>query len=285
VRAPLVRRICAVTVLTAGILIASVAPAPIATAAPPPGGWAPAATATIHPGVMMFTDGAQCTANFIYTNGADVLIGYAAHCAGLGAATDTNGCTAPTLPLGTPVEIDGASQPGTLVYSSWVAMQASGETDENTCAYNDFALVKIASADVAKVNPSVPHWGGPVGINTTGNPALSRVYTYGNSSLRLGITQLSPKTGVSLGTEGGGWTHPAYTVTPGIPGDSGSALLDAQGRASGVLSTVSVAPLPLSNNFGDLSRELDYARAHGQSGVTLENGTVAFDGSKLPLGV
>jgi hypothetical protein len=285
VRASLVRRICAVSALTAGTLIASAAPAPVAWAAPPPGGWAPAATATIHPGVQMFTDGAQCTANFIYTNGADVLIGYAAHCAGLGAATDTNGCTAPTLPLGTPVEITGASQPGTLVYSSWVAMQASGETDADTCAYNDFALVKVASADVAKVNPSVPHWGGPTGLNTTGNPLLSRLYTYGNSSLRLGITQLSPKTGVSLGTAGGGWTHPAYTVTPGIPGDSGSALLDAQGRASGVLSTVSVAPLPASNNFGDLSRELAYAQTHGQSGLALENGTVAFDGSKLPLGI
>jgi hypothetical protein len=285
VRAPLVRRICAVTALTAGTLIASVAPAPVATAAPPAGGWAPAATATIHPGVQMFTDGAQCTANFIYTRGTDVFIGYAAHCAGTGGATETNGCDSGSLPLGTPVEIDGASQPGTLVYSSWLAMQAAGETDDNTCAYNDLGIVQIAAADVAKVNPSIPHWGGPTGINTTGNPLLSKVYTYGNSSLRLGITQLSPKTGVSLGTTGGGWTHPAYTVTPGIPGDSGSALLDAQGRASGVLSTVSVAPLPASNNFGDISRELAYAQTHGQTGLTLENGTVAFDGSKLPLGV
>jgi hypothetical protein len=268
-----------------GTLVATVAPATVAGSAPPPGGWAPAATATIHPGVQMFTDGAQCTANFIYTNGADVLIGYAAHCAGLGGATETNGCSAPTLPLGTPVEIGGASQPGTLVYSSWVAMQASGETDADTCAYNDLALVKIAPADVAKVNPSVPHWGGPTGLNTSGNPALSRVYTYGNSSLRFGITQLSPKTGVSLGTTGGGWSHPTYTITPGIPGDSGSAMLDAQGRASGVLSTLAVLPLPLSNNFGDLDRELAYARSHGLSGVALENGTVAFDGSKLPLGI
>ena len=111
------------------------------------------------------------------------------------------------------------------------------------------------------------------------------MYTYGNSSLRFGITLLSPKTGVSLGTTGGGWSHPTYTVTPGIPGDSGSAMLDAQGRASGVLSTLAVAPLPLSNNFGDLNHELAYARSHGLSGVALENGTVAFDGSKLPLGV
>jgi hypothetical protein len=248
--------------------------------------WAPAATATIHPGVQMFTDGAQCTANFIFTKGTEVFIGYAAHCAGTGAATDTNGCDATSLPLGAPVEITGASQPGTLVYSSWLAMQAQPtRPDDDTCAYNDLGIVKIDPADVAKVNPSVPHWGGPTGMNTTGNPAGSSVYTYGNSSLRLGITLLSPKVGLSLGTTGGGWSHPTYTVTPGVPGDSGSALLDAQGRASGVLSTLSVAPLPLSNNFGDLSHELSYAQAHGQSGLTLTLGTEAFNGNQLPLGV
>ncbi len=67
-------------------------------------------------------------------------------------------------------------------------MQARGETDANTCAYNDFALVKVDAADVAKVNPTVPFWGGPVGINTTGTAAGDRVYSYGNSGLRFGLT-------------------------------------------------------------------------------------------------
>jgi hypothetical protein len=273
-----------VAALTLASLVAFVAPATTAGSAPPPGGWAPASTATIHPGVQMFTEGAQCTANFIYTNGADVLIGYAAHCAGTGGATETDGCLAGSHPLGTPVEIDGASQPGTLVYSSWLTMQAAGETDADTCAYNDLAVVRIAGADVGKVNPSIPHFGGPTGLNTTGTAALSRLYTYGNSGLRLGLTQLSPKVGVSLGS-GGGWTHPAYTVSPGIPGDSGSALLDAQGRATGVLSTIAVAPLPASNNFSDLSHALAYAHSHGQPGLTLELGTQAFNPNALPLGV
>ncbi len=64
--------------------------------------WAPAATAAIHPGVQMYTEGAQCTANFVYTDGAgNTYVGYAAHCAGTGDATDTNGCDAASLPLGT----------------------------------------------------------------------------------------------------------------------------------------------------------------------------------------
>ncbi|MGN6088076.1 MAG: hypothetical protein ACTHNT_02170, partial [Actinomycetales bacterium] len=43
--------------------------------------WAPADTAAIHPGTMMYTEGAQCTANFVYTDGAgNTYVGYAAHC-------------------------------------------------------------------------------------------------------------------------------------------------------------------------------------------------------------
>ena len=64
---------------------------------------------------------------------------------------------------------------------------------------------------------------------------------------------LSPKTGASLGRTDGGWGYDVYTVTPGIPGDSGSGFLDAQGRALGTLSTVAIAPLPASNGLGDLA--------------------------------
>ncbi|RHW25265.1 hypothetical protein D0Z08_20100 [Nocardioides immobilis] len=253
--------------------------------------WAPAATAAITPGVQTNTAGSgQCTANFVFTDTAgNVYLGQAAHCSGTGAATDTNGCTAGTLPLGTAVTFNRGGSllssgtqvgAGTLAYSSWNTMQARGETDANTCAYNDFALVKVNSGDVAKVNPSIPFWGGPVGINTTGTVAGDRVYSYGNSGLRFGEERLSPKTGTSLGQDpaDGGWTHPLYTVTPGVPGDSGSAFLDASGRAVGTLSTLGLAPLPASNNIGDLSRELAYAQAHsGIVGLQLVLGTEPFD--------
>jgi len=105
-------------------------------------------------------------------------------------------------------------------------MQKNGEKDANACAYNDLALVEVSAADVAKVNPSVPFWGGPTGIDTDGTAAGDRVYTYGNSSLRAGVEALAPHTGASLGDDpaDGGWSHPVYTATPGIPGDSGSGL-------------------------------------------------------------
>ncbi|GLZ51001.1 serine protease [Actinomycetospora sp. NBRC 106378] len=221
---------------------------------------------SIHPGVQLRTDGAQCTANFVYTGGGRTFIGQAAHCSGTGAATETDGCTSASLPLGTPVEISGASKPGKLVYNSWLAMQAAGEKDADACAYNDLALVEIDPADVATVSPAVPFFGGPTGIDTDGLAAGERVASYGNSELRGGVAALSPKVGAALGDTGNGWSHPVLTLTPGVPGDSGSGFLDATGRAVGVLSTLNLAPAPGSNGVGDLARMLAYAKAHGAPG-------------------
>src|SRR5258708_1905208 len=100
--------------------------------------WAPAESATIHPGVMTFTGGSsflngagQCTANFVYTDASgSVYLGQAAHCSSTGSNTETNGCSTKSLPLGTPIYagdlVNGGIQNGTLVgtlaYNSWIAM-------------------------------------------------------------------------------------------------------------------------------------------------------------------
>jgi len=243
--------------------------------------FASASSATVHPGVQTRTRGAQCTANFVYTDGSDTYIGQAAHCSGTGSATSTDGCTSASLPEGTPVVIGGAAHPGVMVYNSWVRMQSRHERDPNTCAFNDLALVRIDPADVASVNPSVPVLGGPKAVGTGPLAMLSTVYTYGNSSLRQGITLLSPKRGFSVGDQGGGWSHGTFTLTPGIPGDSGSGLMDGAGNARGVLSTIEFTPLTGSNNFGDLSLELAYANSIGFK-VALVPGDVAFRAPLLP---
>jgi hypothetical protein len=265
----------AAVVVAAGLL----AGASTASAAPT---WAPADSATVHPGVQTVTDGAQCTANFIYTDASSAIyIGQAAHCSGTGSNTDTDGCKTDSLPLGTPVKVDGASKPGTLAYSSWIAMHQAGETDPDTCAYNDIGLIKLDPADYGKVNPSVPTLGGPTGLRTAGLTAGDDVYSYGNSSLRGGVTLLSPKKGKSLGDDGNGWTHLVVTVSPGIPGDSGSGFLDATGKAFGVLSTLQIAPAAGSNGVSDLAKMLAYMRAHGGPDVSVAQGTKAWTGSIL----
>ncbi len=271
-----VKNLTRVLIIVAAMAIPLVPALPAATAAPT---WAPAATATIHPGVQTVTAGAQCTANFVFTSGTTVYIGQAAHCSGTSGNTATNGCTSGSLPLGTPVDVGGVAT-GTMVYNSWLTMQSLGETDANTCAYNDLALIQLSPSDAANVNPSVPFFGGPTGLGGGTAPG-DNVYSYGNSSLRLGLTQLSPKRGVSLGDDAGGWTHTVYTVTPGIPGDSGSGFLNANGQAIGILSTVAIAPLAGSNGVGDLAHELAYLNSHTSMNVSLATGTEPFNASRV----
>jgi hypothetical protein len=262
--------------------------------------WAPAASATIHPGVMTFTGApsflggaGQCTANFVYTDGAGgVYLGQAAHCSSTGSDTETNGCGTHSLPLGTPIYsgdlvngvIENGVPIGTLAYNSWIAMQERHEANAATCEFNDLALIKISAAQVANVNPTVPFWGGPNGLAAGAAPAGATVYSYGNSVLRGGVSVLSPKTGASLGEAEGseGWSEEVYTLTPGIPGDSGSAYMNSAGGALGVLSTVELAPMPLANGVGTLAQELSYANTATGKGIAVASGTTPFSSVPVP---
>jgi hypothetical protein len=267
------RRVAATLAVSAAVALGFAA---TASAAP---SWAPASTATIHPGVQTDNKGAQCTSNFVfYDPDGNVYLGQAAHCTGQGGQTETDGCNSTSLPLGTSIGIGGAKSPGTLAYNSWTAMRQAGERSEDACQFNDFALIRIADSDVGHVNPSVPFWGGPTGLNTTGTRPGDRVLTYGNSKLHLGIEALNPRSGISLGDQAGGWSHTVLTIIPGVPGDSGSAFMDSGGRALGVLSTLNILPIPATNGVGDLARELTYMREHGGPDVTLATGTQPFTG-------
>src|ERR1700712_4410792 len=89
--------------------------------------WAPQESATIHPGVMTFTNASsflngasQCTGNFVFTDsGGNVYLGQAAHCSSTGEGTETNGCTTKSLPLGTKIYsgdiVNGGLQNGTQI--------------------------------------------------------------------------------------------------------------------------------------------------------------------------
>lgn len=269
------------------LLVTMLALAPTAASAIAQPNWTPAGEASIGPGAVTLTDGAQCTANFVFHDSTDVYLGQAAHCSGTSTPGpgQPDGCSLPSLPLETPVLIEGASRPGTLAYNSWLVMQQIGEDDPEACAYNDFALVKLHPDDHGRVNPSMPHWGGPTG--QTDSLALGdTVLGYGSSELALGIQELKPKEGVHKQRSPQGWAHTVFMLTPGIPGDSGSALIDGQGRAFGVLSTLIFLPEPLSNGAVDLTMALDYMRDNtGLKDVVLAEGTQPFTGEQTPLEV
>ena len=238
--------------------------------------WAKASQATIHPGVQVISESGQCTANFVFYDSKDVYIGMAAHCTSLGGQTDTNGCKTPARKVPTRVQIEGARRTGYVVYNSWKTMQKVGELRGDRCLDNDFALIKINSADRSRVNPSIPFWGGPTGYDTSA-PTGEAVYSYGDSGLRFEVSALSPKKGVATDDYDGGWAHGIYTASPGIPGDSGSAVLGSRGGALGVLSTIQSVP-PGENIASDLYRAVRYMKDHTSKfdRVKLAKGTERF---------
>ncbi len=272
---------------TAAALLATGLMAPTGAAAGSQAPWAPEEDAKIHPGVQMYTQGAQCTANFVFTDDRRrVYVGYAAHCAGLGSATDTDGCQAESLPLGTRVTFreggtllsDGEKVgTGRLAYSSWRTMHRLGTTKANVCAYNDFALVRVSRDDDGNVNPTVPGWGGPSGVDTDGLEAGETVSFYGNSSLLGGAA--SERTATVQDTVGRGWSHQVRSTVSGVPGDSGSGYLSDGGRAVGVLSTIAIFPDTGANQISDLEHVLRFAQRHsGIDGLRLVRGTRDFSG-------
>ena len=245
--------------------------------------------ATITPGVQMVTKGAQCTGNFVFTDARDrVYVGYAAHCAGRGEATDTNGCQTRSVALGTPVTfVKGMSVAtpgttvgrGTLAYSSWIDMRRRGLNGGPACDYNDFALVRVASGVGASTSTRRCRSGAaPAGsARARSRPAAGSTPT-ATPGCAAAPSRWPPRpVPRSAGPAGAGRTTPtpsprASRATPA------RGFLDAQGRAFGVLSTVAVAPLPASNGLGDLYREVRYAQKHsGIAGLRLVAGTKAFD--------
>jgi hypothetical protein len=253
--------------------------------------WAPESTATLRPGVQTYTGDGQCTADFVFVDTAKhVYLGQAAHCAERGESSHGDGCHTASRPLGTKVTFNrgGFSDStgkvvgsGRLAYSSWLSMQHRHETNRTICAYNDFALVAVDSEYADDVNPTMPYWGGPDGLNRTGMVAGERLHGYGNSSLRGGDSQLSPQTGRADGDDPAarGWSHQYHSPKPGLPGDSGSGFLDSNGRAVGTLSTLGLS-IPIVNATGDVARELAYARAYsGIHGLQLVLGTTHFRAS------
>jgi hypothetical protein len=242
--------------------------------------WAAAEQAALRPGMLLVTGRSYCTGNFVFTDAErHVYLGQAAHCSASGNANALDGCKDKSLPLGTKVAALGANVRGTLAYNSWLAMQEAGERDRSTCRNNDFALVRLPDDVRTQVNPSVPYFGGPFGINSASCVLGDAIFSYGNSPLRANMSVLAPKRGVSLGTFEDGWTHVVAFATPGVPGDSGSAVLDRDGKALGVMSSLNIYPGPGSNGVSDIGRMLSYAKKHsGIRGLRLADGTEAFAG-------
>ena len=92
------------------------------------------------------------------------------------------------------------------------------------------------------------------------------MFSYGQSSLHFGVGDLEEKRGQISDITGGDWIYQITSDNPGLPGDSGSAVIHEDGRALGVLSTVGVRVglgSTVNNGVVNLEKALNYAKSGG----------------------
>lgn len=235
--------------------------------------WPALEDAVVRPGVQVYADGGQCTSNFLYrspVNGT-LYLGAAAHC-----FYDNNGVRL------TEVAVYGTdftkAFDATLAWDSWHAMghpavvknPATGRNQDNVHPF-DFAFIEIPAEHVDKVHPAVMHFGGPTRLGTPDDMGtLKKVISFGASSLRPVGGPGDWHEGYIVDKEP--WTVTAYTVAPGIPGDSGSSLMTKDGAAIGALSVLQIYGFdlgsfdvtpPASNGYTDVPASLEWLEKNG----------------------
>ena len=182
-RRPLSLAVCVAA--TAAGLLAATSPADART-------WARPSKAIVSPGMMLYTKGAQCTANFVYVDRAGrAYIGQAAHCSSRGAQTATNGCRTRSWPLGTVVRDASGRRIGALAYNSWIAMHRAHERNGNACAAQTGVVEKATNGGwawfVMMARPGIPGDSGSGYLDAHGR-ALGQLSTISVGTDGLGNT-------------------------------------------------------------------------------------------------
>lgn len=276
-------------------------------------GWAPVGEAVIYPGVQVRSFSGNCSVNFVFTdpNGTTVYVGTSAHCVAhprdlSEEPGNPDYCSFLEPPQG-PDQMaavfglwsDWPTDPeapfGTYAYVSNLIMYGN-ETEPVTCLENDFALIEVAPEWRHLVNPSLDHWGGPMGLRPAGTPPLGeKAYTVGGTIYRTGapIQQPAPPVQEATRPREGFFDHPPIWyespwstevdfIGQCLGGDSGSPILDKDGNAFAVME----AALPTGNScrVSYLEPMLEYMTAKTGLEVVLQLGTEPFTGGLIPGG-
>lgn len=179
----------------------------------------------VRPGAQLHTSNGSCTFNFLF-KGSDGrrYIGSAGHCivpAGGGVWKPSKG----------PAASDGSGREiGNVVYAI-----------EDDFSYRDFALIAIKPG--VKVDPQMCHFGGPTGVNTdiTSDTTLLHHFGYG-----AGFALTIPAR-TAIATRG--LQMPTHIFAEGLAvfGDSGGAVVDARGRAVGLMEGLGPADVAIES--------------------------------------
>lgn len=222
-------------------------------------GWPPLEEATIRPGVgngEMSLGGQEshsCTSNFLFASpdNATLYLGTAAHCIDDGQPGDT-------------VDVAQGEATAEIAYAGW--WDAENETWDSDHG-QDFALLALPDEARNRTHPALLGHGGPTGLaDPTGLAPMDEIRWYANASWRADQDPLQENEGfVCEASDGSSPVH-AHTVPSAGPGDSGSPVLTADGRAVGPLVGASFVVCP-SGSYAErivpLAAALEEARQRG----------------------
>ena len=217
--------------LLAALLLAGCSappPDPADVDAPLVPAWGAAEEAVIRPGVQFSeltigvpTGRGGCTAAFVfYAANGSAYLSTAAHCLG---------------PDPSRLSIAGGAAYGSKAYCSFEANGGPCETERTSGDPNDFGLVLLDPADVARTSPAILGLGGPTGLAPCEELAPgTRVMMYGNSSFKPEAGPLRMVPGEILEREGEFSIFARFTPSA-VPADSGSPVVHEDGRAAGIM--------------------------------------------------
>jgi hypothetical protein len=155
----------------------------------------------------------KCRVALMLHQGRRVYAAVPASCTALplqeGAVQD--GCSAATAPVGTPVDMAGASKQPILVYNSFTYMQSMGVTKRHKCYYDDLALLKLKPIDARRARAAGPSGTAVRSVSRSG-PASGSTVTFGAG------------TAVAGATTKGGWVYQLSAAPAVDQSDVGTSL-------------------------------------------------------------
>ena len=179
----------------------------------------------VRPGALVETEKGVCSLNFLF-RGADgrSYIGTAGHCI-LGESA---------------VGGDDAGEHRWAPGAGPVARDAEGNRI-GEFAYavledpKDFALIRLDPDDAGRASAQMCHFGGPTGTNAARTASPTLLHHYGNGLLVGDV--LPARSALALGMP-----NPDHVLATGVavPGDSGSGIISADGRAVGVVVALGI---------------------------------------------
>lgn len=208
-----------------------------------------AACEGLSPGDQIEVDGSLCTLAFILADAHDLYFATAGHC----------------------IQVDQvATNPdhGDIGVGAFHFLEPETGSSSDGSPGMDFGLIRILPEQYANLNPKVCGWDGPVGLYEGGaEGGMVRHFGHGVVFGDLGPTT-QQREGYFLATD----EQAFYWTGFGVPGDSGSAVLDENDLAIGVFTHVlaGVNGVPPADNGGTrLQRGFELAAEAGFTDLRL----------------